>query len=278
MKKITAVILCLAMLLSLSACSFFDNKLIKAIKATAALESLHAELTAEGVVSANLDGSGFEQKSLDVTFTAGADADIIASPLCFRADAAILENDLVPTELLPYVTVYGERADSKSVNVYYGSGDSFKGYNLSISDGSFDMSKLLKLLGTGSKLFKEAGSEKINGTEAVRYDGVFSEEFISSLLALAGKSDIKIEGDVPVSLWIDAESYHILRLDADLSGICESLSAFVSDVAKLDIGAFGLSFGFSFAELKLSVELSGFNAIEEIDVPAPIAYAKEQAA
>lgn len=278
MKKFIAIILSLAMLLSLSACSLFDNKLIKAVKVTAELESLRAELTADGVISANLDGSGFEQKSYDITFTAGADADIIASPFAFRIDAAILENDLVPADLLPYATVYGERADGEGINVYYGVGDNFKGYNLRVSEGSFELSKLLKLFGTASKLFKEAGSETLSGTAALRYDGVFTEELIKSLLALAGESDFVISGDVPVSVWIDAQNYRILRLDADLSGICESLSALVSDVANMDIGSFGISFGFSFSELKLCVDFSQFDAIEELEIPAPIAYAKENAA
>jgi len=277
MKRIISLILCLVLLLSLPACGLFDNKLIKAVKATAELDSLRAELTAEGILSANLDGSGFEQKSLDVAFTAGADADIIASPLSFRIDAAVLENDLVPAELLPYVTVYGERADSKGINVYYGIGDKYKGYNISLKEGSFELSKLLKVISGSTKLFKEAGSEKINGADALRYEGVFTAELISSLLALAGKSDLKIAGDVPVSVWIDAQNYRILRLEANLSGICESLSALVSDVAKLDIGNYGLSFGFAFSELEISVDFSQFNSIDTIDIPEPIAKAKNSA-
>lgn len=274
LRKILALVLCLVMLFSLSACSLFDTKLIKAMKAMAELESFHTDISASGVVSANLDSSGGDGKALDVDFAAEAEGDFILSPFAFRLDGAVTENSLLPSGLLPVVTVYGEASDGR-LNVYYGANDNFKGYSIGAAEGSFDSKSLLKLLGTGSKLFKEVGTEQINGVSALRYDGVFTEETLSALLKLAGADEsIVINGDIPVSVWIDSESYHIVRLDVDLSGICESLTALAGNLAEINVGSYTLSFGFGFKNLKLTLDFSSFNAVESINVPEVIASAK----
>jgi len=278
MKKIFSLILCLALLLSLSACSLFDSTLVKAIKATMELESLHADISAECSLKAAVSGSlGEHEMELDVAAEATADA--ITSPFAFRMDAKLNDTEYIPDFIpVPTLTVYGESVGS-SVHVYFGADDNFKGYALSLSgDGKLDKGALLKLLTAGAKVFSEVGTEEINGFEAIRYDGVFTEAMMKSLLELAGADEsVVISGDIPLSIWINKSSSMIVRIDVDLSGISESLSELISEGLSLNIGQYAIILKLSPENLKLSIRFSGFNSIESINVPEVIAQAKAAA-
>ena len=55
----------------------------------------------------------------------------------------------------------------------------------------------------------------------------------------------------------------------------ESISESISEVAEFNIGDYGMRFGFSVSDLKLSIDFSGFDAVDSIQVPDPIAAAKQ---
>ena len=275
MKKIIALVLCAAMLLCLCGCSLFDSKLIKAMRAMGSLESFHADISAEGVVSANLDSTGSDTKSLDVDFQAQAAGDFVLSPFAFHMEGGVVDNSLIPSGLIPQLSLYGEGVGGR-LHLYYGIDGNYKGYSIGAKDGGkLDTKAIYKLITAGSKLFKEVGTEDLDGVSAIRYDGTLTKSTIDAILSLAGAEDaLNITGDIPLSIWIDAENYYILRLDADLSGLCEGISQLLSGVAELNVGEFGLSFGFSVSGLKISIRFSGFNAVESVEVPAPVAEAK----
>jgi len=275
MKKALSLLMCFVLLFSMTACGLFDSTLIKSIKAMSKLESFHADITADCLVSADIDAIG-STKSIELDLTADAAADFILSPLQFRLDGTLTENNIVPDFIpLPGFSLYGESAGNR-VNVYAGIDGQYKGYSLGVAGGSeFDTGALVKLLRGSSKLFKEAGSETIGSSEAVRYDGTITQEMLSSILALAGASeDFSITGSIPISVWIDKASFMMLRLDMDLSGISENFSSLLSNIVEINLGVLDLSLDLVPKSVEISILFSQFNSVQSIEVPEVIALSK----
>lgn len=279
MKKIISLVLCLVMLISLSACSIFDNTLVKAIKAAAELKSFHADISAQCQLDAQISGDIIGSHDINTDLAGEAAADFVLSPFAFRIDGELTEAGALPGFIsLPLLTVYGESAGDSSLHVYYGTNNNFKGYALRLSGGKLNKSALLKLLTGGSKLFEKAGTEEINGFQALRYDGVLTEAVLNSLLELAaGDNKITVSGNVPVSVWIDKDSSMIVRTDIDLSQMSESIAALISDKLNTEIGGYELSLRLCPENLKLSIYFSRFNAVDSIEVPEVIAQSKSAA-
>ena len=124
---------------------------------------------------------------------------------------------------------------------------------------------------------KSAGQEKINGTQAAKISGVITgdamEEAIagSGLTASAQSLGISAEmmasmyeelGDLPISLWIDAEGY-VLKYEVDMTEMMQK----VMDESLKAMGATETELQMDMKKTVITMVCSEFNAIDEIVIP-----------
>jgi len=260
-KRILALVLSAAMILVLCGCSLFDTTLIKSVRAMGKLESFHADITAD------LSGRiSVMENSYDLDLKADAESDMILNPMALR-----LEGRLCDYDFLPSVLIYA-KSDPGVLKFAFGTSvsSSLSQYAMDLPDESFtiNVEDIIKLLTSGTLLFEEKGTEDINSSPAVRYDGVLNEQALEAIISLSGiDEDIDIENDIPVSVWIDTKTYMIVRLDADLSALAPAVAAYVADAVNLDIAGTEIPLELSADKLYLSILFSQFNSVEEIQLP-----------
>ena len=132
--------------------------------------------------------------------------------------------------------------------------------------------------------FKENGTDDINGTEAVRYDGTITgeslESAINSTLGDLGTSidgtDLSASelfngiGDLTLSVWIDKETLTVRKYEMDMSEIMsklfENMSADDESLAGIDV-----------SKVLLSMTVSSYDDIDSITVPEDVKSAAEAA-
>ena len=132
--------------------------------------------------------------------------------------------------------------------------------------------------------FKENGTDDINGTEAVRYDGTITgeslESAINSTLGDLGTSidgtDLSASelfngiGDLTLSVWIDKETLTVRKYEMDMSEIMsklfENMSAEDESLAGIDV-----------SKVLLSMTVSSYDDIDSITVPDDVKSAAEEA-
>lgn len=185
-------------------------------------------------------------------------------------------------------TSYLVNEDGKQVlysGVVYG-GETFwsKQYDATLdSFEQYNAMENIEMYLENAESFKENGTDDINGTEAVRYDGTITgeslENAINSTLGDLGTSidgtDLSASeifngiGDLTLSVWIDRETLTVRKYEMDMSEIMsklfENMSADDESLAGIDV-----------SKVFLSMTVSSYNDIDSITVPDDVKSAAEQ--
>ncbi len=185
-------------------------------------------------------------------------------------------------------TSYLVNEDGKQVlysGVVYG-GETFwsKQYDATLdSFEQYNAMENIEMYLENAESFKENGTDNINGTEAVRYDGTITgeslENAINSTLGDLGTSidgtDLSASeifngiGDLTLSVWIDKETLTVRKYEMDMSEIMsklfENMSADDESLAGIDV-----------SKVFLSMTVSSYNDIDSITVPDDVKSAAEQ--
>lgn len=138
-----------------------------------------------------------------------------------------------------------------------------------------DGKSLFLLLSDSAASFKEYGKEKVNGSDAIRYNGKITSDELRQALELADVKqsleeslDVELDddvfedlGDVPVSIWIDVKSGMIVRIEMDMSDVMQGLVPVLVDKAmeKADVG---IGVNTKVYEVTVSITLSEFDAVQ----------------
>ncbi len=284
LKKLTAVVLIIALALSLSACSSFGMRMFFAGQKMSRLESWSMDSHIDLGLSFSILG-----KPLDLDTVLDGRADVTTDP-----QAAKLNMD---------VTTLG---DTSRIQTYYEQvGDSFVSY--ATSDGgkswsseSVALSDLparlpdkndLKELASLASAFEERGKESIRGSEATVFAGTVSGADAGKLLEVTGILDSLVgafgldasklphdfNGSIPMTIALDGKSGMIVRVTMDLTALMQdllpSLLNVLSDKLADKIGFSGLDLGILSASLQITrcnvvEELYNFNAVGAIEIPA----------
>ena len=186
-------------------------------------------------------------------------------------------------------TSYLVNEDGKQVlysGVVYG-GETFwsKQYDATLdSFEQYNAMENIEMYLENAESFKENGTDNINGTEAVRYDGTITgeslENAINSTLGDLGTSidgtDLSASeifngiGDLTLSVWIDKETLTVRKYEMDMSEIMsklfENMSADDESLAGIDV-----------SKVFLSMTVSSYNDIDSITVPDDVKSAAEAA-
>lgn len=269
-KRILVFAILAAMLLSLCGCGMFRTHVAKAAIKMSKLESLHADIEMQIGMGISVLG---QDVNADAAITGGAD--IQRDPervyVNLMAEVAGFEQNLL---------FYGVGRDG-GADVYSSadSGESWTKDSIENDDSSksskADSKSVFLLLSDSAASFKEYGKEKVNGSDAIRYNGKITSDELRQALELADVKqsleeslDVELDddvfedlGDVPVSIWIDVKSGMIVRIEMDMSDVMQGLVPVLVDKAmeKADIG---IGVNTKVYEVTVSITLSEFDAVQ----------------
>lgn len=269
-KRILVFAILAAMLLSLCGCGMFRTHVAKAAIKMSKLDSLHADVEMQIGMGISLLG---QDVNADAAITGGAD--IQRDPervyVNMNAEVAGFEQNLL---------FYGVgRDDGFDVYSSVDSGESWTKDSIENDDSSksskADGKSVFLLLSDSAASFKEYGKEKVNGSDAIRYNGKITSDELRQALELANVKqsleeslDVELDddvfedlGDVPVSIWIDVKSGMIVRIEMDMSDVMQGLVPVLVDKAmeKADIG---IGVNTKVYEVTVSITLSEFDAVQ----------------
>ena len=269
-KRILVFAILAAMLLSLCGCGMFRTHVAKAAIKMSKLESLHADVEMQIGMGISVLG---QDVNADATVTGGAD--IQRDPervyVNMNAEVAGFEQNML---------LYAVGRDG-GADVYYSadSGESWTKDSIENDDSSksskADGKSVFLLLSDSAASFKEYGKEKVNGSDAIRYNGKITSDELKQALELADVKqsleeslDVELDddvfedlGDVPVSIWIDVKSGMIVRVEMDMSDVMQGLVPVLVDKAmeKTDVG---IGVNTKVYEVTVSITLSEFDAVQ----------------
>ena len=269
-KRILVFAILAAMLLSLCGCGMFRTRVAKAAIKMSKLDSLHAEVEMQIGMGISVLG---QDVNADATVTGGAD--IQRDPervyVNMNAEVAGFEQNML---------LYAVGRDG-GADVYSSadSGESWTKDSIENDDSSksskADGKSVFLLLSDSAASFKEYGKEKVNGSDAIRYNGKITSDELRQALELANVKqsleeslDVELDddvfedlGDVPVSIWIDVKSGMIVRVEMDMSDVMQGLVPVLVDKAmeKTDIG---IGVNTKVYEVTVSITLSEFDAVQ----------------
>lgn len=269
-KRILVFAILAAMLLSLCGCGMFRTRVAKAAIKMSKLDSLHADVEMQIGMGISVLG---QDVNADATVTGGAD--IQRDPervyVNLMAEVAGFEQNLL---------FYGVgRDDGFDVYSSADSGESWTKDSIENDDSSknskADGKSVFLLLSDSAASFKEYGKEKVNGSDAIRYNGKITSDELRQALELANAKqaleeslDVELDddvfedlGDVPVSIWIDVKSGMIVRVEMDMSDVMQGLVPVLVDKAmeKTDVG---IGVNTKVYEVTVSITLSEFDAVQ----------------
>lgn len=269
-KRILVFAILAAMLLSLCGCGMFRTHVAKAAIKMSKLDSLHADVEMQIGMGISLLG---QDVNADAAITGGAD--IQRDPervyVNLNAEVAGFEQNML---------FYGVgRDDGFDVYSSADSGESWTKDSIENDDSSksskADGKSVFLLLSDSAASFKEYGKEKVNGSDAIRYNGKITSDELRQALELADAKqaleeslDVELDddvfedlGDVPVSIWIDVKSGMIVRIEMDMSDVMQGLVPVLVDKAmeKTDVG---IGVNTKVYEVTVSITLSEFDAVQ----------------
>ena len=269
-KRILVFAILAAMLLSLCGCGMFRTHVAKAAIKMSKLESLHADVEMQIGMGISVLG---QDVNADATVTGGAD--IQRDPervyVNMNAEVAGFEQNML---------LYAVGRDG-GADVYSSadSGESWTKGSVEDDDNSksskADGKSVFLLLSDSAASFKEYGKEKVNGSDAIRYNGKITSDELKQALELADVKqsleeslDVELDddvfadlGDVPVSIWIDVKSGMIVRVEMDMSDVMQGFVPVLVDKAmeKTDVG---IGVNTKVYDATVSITLSEFDAVQ----------------
>ena len=269
-KRILVFAILAAMLLSLCGCGMFRTRVAKAAIKMSKLESLHADIEMQIGMGISVLG---QDVNADAAITGGAD--IQRDPervyVNLMAEVAGFEQNLL---------FYGVgRDDGFDVYSSADSGESWTKDSIENDDSSksskADGKSVFLLLSDSAASFKEYGKEKVNGSDAIRYNGKITSDELKQALELANvrqsleeSLDVELDddvfedlGDVPVSIWIDVKSGMIVRVEMDMSDVMQGLVPAIVDKA-MDKAGVGIGVNTKVYDATVSITLSEFDAVQ----------------
>lgn len=235
-KRTNALPLLLPVLLLLSACGAGplggpdtpEEVLERSRKAVEGIQSLHYET----VLDLSLTAQG---RDMDLTTTTAVD--YITSPAAMKLDFSVSlgrDQDSVETSLY-LVSENGVAALYMGTDE--GSGMQWTREEVSLSElERYDAVSSLELYLSKGTDFVQKEKERIAGKEVLRFDGVVAREDIEAVLNasgllealgqtnLAGSAALEGLEDLPLSLWIEEDTYYPVQCELDMTPLLQLLA------------------------------------------------------
>lgn len=188
------------------------------------------------------------------------------------------------------VTMYAEKADDKYI--MYMSPDGTNWMKQTLGDAAqieqYNAQNSMKLYLEGMENFKETATEKVNGSDAVKYEGVISKEAMGDVMAASGAGKqltqlgmtedeidamYKDLGQLPVAVWIDKESSLPVKYEMDMTQIMQQMMTKMLEAKAQETQ--GVTFKVD--KMFISMTLSNFNKVDKIEIPEAAKNGQETA-
>ena len=283
-KKTLAILLVLAMALSLAACGSFETKMARAARKMEKLQSYRMDMNLDMGFTMSLLG-----QSMDLDMGMQGQADVLTDPMKMKMDMSLSVLD-EEVQMLNYTEKDGEHFVTY---VSPDGGDTWA--KKSVDAGEVPEFSVLDNFGLLFKLagtFEKGDTVTVRGSEATVYSGTVQGEDIKALVSSTGVLDslqeqleVNLEdaaqalddlGSVPVSIAIDNKSGMITRYTMDLTEVMQKLMPLVMDQAMasmaqeaglegLDLSKLGLTLDVD--RVSAVVELYDFDAVASFEIP-----------
>lgn len=272
MKKAIALSLCLALVLGLAACGSGEPGDVtadfkRAREAASELESVHMDM------------------DLDMSFTMSVDGQTVEMPMSMTMSMDSINEPMVCSSSIT-MNMFG--VGLSAMNYVERSGEGYASYTSADNGatwtseeiaedelGRFDAAGSISFyLGLASGGFVlSSADEELDGVRAYRYDGSISGSQLNEVMDMTGMEEMlyamtdaqtgPFEGSMPISIWLEAETFRPLRYDMDMS---ELMTGYVQS-------SLGETNGVTVDEVSatVSVRLSNFNGVGSIARPEGIA-------
>lgn len=134
--------------------------------------------------------------------------------------------------------------------------------------------------------FQEVGTEQVNGSDAIKYEGVIANDALNEVMAASGMEEQLAQyglteeeaaaiyqdlGDLPVAIWIAKESNLPVKYEMDMTAMMQNIMTKMfenMDVATEDMD-------FTVDNMFISMTLYDFNNVGEIEIPEEAKAAPE---
>lgn len=269
MKKLLSLAFALALLSGLAACgsgsadpSDVTASLAKAQEVAAGLTSAKTEMDMDMSYTITADG-----QNLDVSTTMSMSTEVIMEPMTAYA---LVSMDVmgVQMDVYSYVKQEGEGY------IAYASLDGTNWTPQELTEdqlAQYNAAQSVEFYIRAAQGFKYSGEEELDGVKLHRYDGELTGDMLNEAVELSGmdtmlssygvNGDTVFEGSMPMSIWLDAETFAPVRYELDMSQVIAGYmqGMFEAEGASMEN-----------ASILVSIRLSELNAIESIETPAGI--------
>ena len=267
-RKILAAVLTMALLAGCGGntdTAEIEALLDQAKTTMATVESMSAEMTME--MDMGMNGEVIETTTL-------ANIRSQQNPLKMAMEMSMVMSDGTAVDQMQMYAV----EDDGHLHTYMSTADIWYAETLEMGELSqYNADENMDLYLDNITEFKSAGKEDINGIQTTKISGIITgdamEEAIagSGLTASAQSMGISEEmmtsmyeelGDLPVSLWIDAEGY-VLKYELDMTQMMQK----IMDESLKAMGAQDAGLQMKIEKTSIAMVCSDFNAVGEIIIP-----------
>ena len=172
-------------------------------------------------------------------------------------------------------------SEDDTANVYMQMGGQWIKQSVTEAElGQYDAADSLELYLDSAADFAEAGTEQIGGADATKFTGVIKGDKLYDVIEESGvlsslgqtgtdvsedaiKSMLSELGDLPMSVWINADGYPV-QYEMDMSQMIDSI---VQNALEAE-GAADQGMTMTVSKAAMSLTCSNFNAVEDFDLPA----------
>lgn len=134
--------------------------------------------------------------------------------------------------------------------------------------------------------FKEVGTEQVNGSDAIKYEGVISNDALNEVMAASGMEEQLAQygltgdnaaaiyqdlGDLPVAIWIDSESNLPVKYEMDMTSMMQTIMTKIFE----NMDAATEDMDLTVDKMFISMTLYDFNNVGEIEIPEEAKAAPE---
>ncbi|OUP51402.1 hypothetical protein B5F17_13285 [Butyricicoccus pullicaecorum] len=172
-------------------------------------------------------------------------------------------------------------SEDDTANVYMQMGGQWIKQSVTEAElGQYDAADSLELYLDSAADFAEAGTEQVGGADATKFTGVIKGDKLYDVIEESGvlsslgqtgtdvsedaiKSMLSELGDLPMSVWINADGYPV-QYEMDMSQMIDSI---VQNALEAE-GAADQGMTMTVSKAAMSLTCSNFNAVEDFELPA----------
>ena len=172
-------------------------------------------------------------------------------------------------------------SEDDTANVYMQMGGQWIKQSVTEAElGQYDAAESLELYLDSAADFAEAGTEQIGGADATKFTGVIKGDKLYDVIEESGvlsslgqtgtdvsedtiKSMLSELGDLPMSVWINADGYPV-QYEMDMSQMIDSI---LQKALEME-GAADQGMTMTVSKAAMSLTCSNFNAVDDFELPA----------